>query len=79
MRRLLDGAGLLNRLPKRANQQRDFIEKIKKDLVWLKKQPTYWIKDVKFKSGNVPALEQIATISMADEHPLKTLKIKKIK
>jgi hypothetical protein len=72
MRQILDGSGLRNRLPKRRNQQRDFIERIKEDLGWLKDQEEFWIKSVRFQSKDLPILEQMVTITMAEEHPLKT-------
>ncbi len=77
MRRFLEGAGLLADLPKRSDNQKRFIQAIKDDLIWLKKQKAFWIKSVGFES-KAPLLEQKMTIVMADNHPLKTNKKKQI-
>ena len=68
-RQILDGTGL--KLPKRANQQRDFIDKMKESLQWLKSEPSFWIKSVSFETKNKALLDQIVTVTMADDHPLK--------
>ena len=78
MRTLLDGAGLLARLPKRKNQQRDFVEKIRDDLQSLKNQKEFWIKSIRFDTKNKALLDQIVTIEMADGHPLQTSMRKQI-
>lgn len=79
MRQILDGAGLLSRLPKRKNQQRDFVERVKKDIRWLKTQENFWIKRVYFETTkNKPILDRMATIEMGDNHPLKTSMTKQI-
>jgi hypothetical protein len=78
IRRLLEGSGLLDRLPKRANQQRDFIENIKNSLTWLRDQKEFWIKSVKFQRKPVPLLDQTVNILMADDHPLKVNMTKQI-
>jgi len=79
MRQLLDGAGLLSRLPKRANQQRAFVKKIKDDLKWLKSQPVFWIKNVSFEAKSVPTFDQTVIITMEEDHPLRSLIKKQIK
>ena len=78
MHQILDGSGLLDRMPRRANQQRDFIEKIKETLRWLKGQREYWIKSVRIESKNRPWRDHMITITMADDHPLKTSMKKQI-
>lgn len=76
MNQILDGAGLLDRLPKRKNQQRDFIEKIESDLRWLKEQSGYWIESIEFEGKGERLLDQIVTITMAEDHPLRKKMLK---
>jgi hypothetical protein len=71
LRQILDGAGLLNGLPKRKNQQRDYIERIKNDLEWLTDQKEFWIRSIQFEQSNGSSLDQTVTINMAEDHPLK--------
>jgi hypothetical protein len=77
MSQILDGAGLLDRLPKRKNQQREFIQKVKSDLRWLKNQIDYGIGSVEFESRGKKPLDQMVTIRMAEDHPLKANMVKK--
>ena len=58
-------------MPKRANQQRDFIDKMKESLMWLKGESSFWIKSVRFETKDKALLDQIVIVKMADDHPLK--------
>jgi hypothetical protein len=78
MSQILDGAGLLERLPKRKNQQREFFIKVRADLEWLKRQSPYWISSVDFQNKGKSPLDQMVTITMAEEHPLKENMVKKV-
>jgi hypothetical protein len=78
MRQILDGAGLLKGLPKRKNQQRDFVEKIKDDLRWLKSRGDFWIKTVRIETKNKPHLDHMVIIEMSDSHPFKISMTKQI-
>ena len=71
MHQILDGAGLMSRLPKRNNKQIEFVGKIKDTLRWLKNQKAFWIKSVRFESGFKPMFDEVVTIVMADDHPLR--------
>jgi hypothetical protein len=71
LRQILDGAGLLNGLPKRKNQQKDYIERIKKDLKWLRDQKDFWIRSIQFEQSNGSPLDQTVIITMAEDHPIK--------
>ena len=79
MKRLLTDTGLMVSYPKRQNQRRDFIDKIKDTLQWLQKQPEFWIDDVKFdfkkRSMADPLLDQIVETKITKSHPLNKLKI----
>jgi len=79
IRQILDGCGLLKRLPKRKNQQRTFIDKIKDDLKWLKSKRQFWIKRLAFQTRNKPHLDHMITIEMADNHPFKVSMKRQIK
>lgn len=74
IKQILDGAGLLDNYyrKKRRNKQRDFIEDVKDALRTLKENPAFWIKSLHFDTENKAPLEQIVTIEMAEDHPLKT-------
>jgi hypothetical protein len=72
MHQILDGAGLLERLPKRRNQQRDFIRRIKEALKWLASKRNFWIAEVGVRKRGRDPLDEIVNITMAKDHPLKT-------
>ena len=73
---ILENSGALTGFPKtRWALQRDFIAKRLDDLEWLKGQKDLWIKDVEIKPEGRNQFDPMVVITMADDHPLKNMKM----